>query len=300
MPSFRSPLPTPELFPSFFWGWGYTPSPQFLDSFSFTFLKHCKKDGSCTCLQNFPSRAFSVPPGPEQELMPTGATPEQKGRDQSSRPLESITPPPPLRLQPIRCCPGYYANNPSCPSQSGDPAPSLQHPLSPQPRQKWRRRPWQPERRQFSPAQRLKKKKKKTLKWFLVVTWEGSGWAWPGRRRTASPLPRALYQLQSGTGWRYWITCPGLILLLENRSHLVSKQLLSTFCRLPSKYAQFSVKASSGIWHPPDFLIHRSNSGAQFRFFIPPRLPSSATRKSHLAGLSPNKCSQMPPSVSFE
>lgn len=46
-------------------------------------------------------------------------------------------------------------------------------------------------------------KKKKTLKWFLVVTWEGSGGAWPGWRRTASPLPQALYQLQSGTGWRY-------------------------------------------------------------------------------------------------
>lgn len=61
-----------------------------------------------------------------------------------------------------------------------------------------------------------------------------------------------------------------LFLPLENRSHLVSKQLLSTFCRLAGsrlspKYAKFSVKASSGIWRPPDFLIHSSNSGAQFR-----------------------------------
>lgn len=130
-------------------------------------------------MQNFPNRAFSAPTGPEEQLTPTRVTPERKGPEPELQAL-GITPPPPLRLQPIK---EYYANKSSCPSQSGATAPSPQRPLSPQQSRSGGGVSGNRSAANFPLHLRLEKKN-----WFLGVTWERSGRVWPGRRRRASAV----------------------------------------------------------------------------------------------------------------
>lgn len=219
-------------------------------------------------------------------------------------PLAGATPQPtrvtPERKGPRARAPGPWNHPTATPPASANQMPSesimqisllaaaSQEPRSPPPASSftpaapnWRPRPWQPARSQFSPLAAGKKQK-----WFPGVTWERSGRALAQPEAdSVSGCPRHfpncdveqagdrdLHRPHFASGkQRKSFVEKTTFEYLSKANRLQTRVLWSL---LPSQYAKLSVKALSGIWHPPHFLVRSANSGALKFPFLFPTLPS--------------------------
>ena len=183
MPSFWPPL-LPGLFPSFFWCRGHSPSPSFLTPVLSHFLNTIRERWLMHLLAKLPKPGLL---GSRRARRTTHAHPGNSWTERSGA-----------------RAPGPWNHPTTAPPASANQVPSrsimqisLRAPASQEPRPPPPSVLFHPSRAEVAAASPATGAPpifpstcawKKKLKWFLGVTWEGSGRVWPGRRRRASAV----------------------------------------------------------------------------------------------------------------